>query len=229
MNMKRIIKSSLNRLKRIQQIHSVPPAYYFSNLIFIHIPKNGGTSVMNNLFGFVLPHVPLHVYYRSDKNFTAQAFKLAISRHPYSRFISAFNYIKSGGNNPRDQFVNSDFLSLFDTPNHLAEDFEALKLISKKIIHFMPQYKFTSYYKGDNFRCDLNLCIPLECLDDNIDYLKDLVPFSLKSRQKRILPSQKSPQHQEVNSDSLSPLACENLNHIYDFDFVIFSYHRSHC
>jgi chondroitin 4-sulfotransferase 11 len=64
--------------------------------LFVHVPKNAGTSIaamlqMQRCADF---HAPAVAYKAADPEFYASAFKFAVVRNPWDRFVSAFHYIK---------------------------------------------------------------------------------------------------------------------------------------
>lgn len=72
--------------------------------IFVHVPKNGGTSVGRTLFGeYRGNHMPIGsyqlIYEREEFD---RSFKFAFSRDPYDRLLSGFWYAKRGADRVDD-------------------------------------------------------------------------------------------------------------------------------
>ena len=69
------------------------------NCIFIHIPKNAGTSINLTLYGKKetrhLGMLKILRYFKRDE--FENAFKFAIVRHPMDRLISSFHHLSKGG------------------------------------------------------------------------------------------------------------------------------------
>jgi len=130
---------------------------YNRNIIFIHIPKCGGTSVENALFTdeekternlFTLKGHPKHDLYEQGglqhlsakkvKEITTDevynnCYKFSVVRNPIDRLISQYNYT--------NQFI--DFYSYLNLkPNNFSFS-EYLNAISNKYhVHWRPQHEF---------------------------------------------------------------------------------------
>ena len=68
------------------------------NCIFVHIPKNGGTSMCDTI-GVRPGHYKWSTIYNkliktNNKGFWSNAFKFAIVRNPWDRFVSCYEYAK---------------------------------------------------------------------------------------------------------------------------------------
>lgn len=69
-------------------------------LIYIHIPKTGGTSVEKVLFDREnsSEHVPIQYYKEYYPQYYADFYIVTFVRNPYTRMISVYNYYRAGGN-----------------------------------------------------------------------------------------------------------------------------------
>ena len=165
--------------------------------IFIHIPKNGGKYIRNNLINdknnkiiksywnlksnFDLAHIPYFFKYNFIKeNIDYNYF--TYKRNPYDRIISAYFYKNSGKKiNDFKNFVkNALVLYNFDMN------------FDKDIIHYYPQYLFI---------CDENLNIP-----------KEIQIYQLKNPKRYIL------------SKYFDNECIEIINKIYMKDFILLDY-----
>ena len=141
--------------------------HYDKNIIFIHIPKCGGTSVENALFKphektaetlFTLEGHPLHNKYETGglqhlsapkvkelvgNDIYDNFFKFAVVRHPVKRLISQYNYTYQF-----PYFV--DMLNLQFKNFTFREYLEAIK--NKYHVHWRPQHEFI--YDNDRFLVD---------------------------------------------------------------------------
>lgn len=69
-------------------------------VLFIHVPKNAGTSVCHQLYGTQIKHETVR-YYASVAPRVLDLPSFAILRDPVCRFLSAFAYASNGGTRDR--------------------------------------------------------------------------------------------------------------------------------
>ncbi len=81
---------SAKRRDRLASIRS-------SGVLFIHVPKNAGTSLSMALYGHAITHDTMRYYEHVAPDFVASAATVAVVREPVARFISAFRYATDGG------------------------------------------------------------------------------------------------------------------------------------
>lgn len=73
------------------------PEVRAAGIVFIHVPKNAGTTISTQLYGGHIGHRAARFYRACDPAFFASHPSFAISRDPVSRFRSAFHYARAGG------------------------------------------------------------------------------------------------------------------------------------
>ena len=71
-------------------------------LLFVHVPKGGGSSIEDQL-GVHHGHRSALYFRTADPALFARAHTFSIVRNPYDRLVSAFHYLKSHTRSPRDQ------------------------------------------------------------------------------------------------------------------------------
>ena len=78
-----------------------------AGIVFIHVPKTGGTSISSLLYGRNLPHFDAAFYVRAFPELMASLPALAVIREPLARFTSGYRFIAHGGTNimAADRFV----------------------------------------------------------------------------------------------------------------------------
>jgi hypothetical protein len=122
------------------------------DVIFMQMPKSASSSMGSILKKYdiqIIDHnirnpdyVSLSKYMEShpEKEFFAFTFV----RNPWDRVVSAFHYLKEGGNNPEDRSDYETYLEQYD------EDFERFvkqAFLTKDIfeqLHFRPQYRWVT-------------------------------------------------------------------------------------
>lgn len=68
-----------------------------AGIVFIHVPKTGGTSISSVLYGRNLPHYDASFYIRTFPSLMARLPSLAVIRDPLARFASGYRFIAQGG------------------------------------------------------------------------------------------------------------------------------------
>lgn len=66
-------------------------------LLFIHVPKNGGTSAKRALYESDPGHASVRYYQRFFPRHLARAESFAIVREPTERFLSGYDFLMNGG------------------------------------------------------------------------------------------------------------------------------------
>ena len=76
----------------------IPGPMRARNLIFVHVPRVAGTSIVRSLYGQGCIHHHSMRYYRTiDPGFAEAASSFAVLRDPIDRFASAFAFVRAGG------------------------------------------------------------------------------------------------------------------------------------
>lgn len=142
-----------NNYKRFEMNHpgnyKSRNCFYYYKCIFVHIPKTGGKSISQTLFGnYAGGHTQIGGYL---KIFGAATFKkyykFAFVRNPWGRLYSAYNYYFKGAENySNDKSWEVEYLYFKEHLSHLKnfEQFVMEWLDEEKIlnsnIHFIPQH-----------------------------------------------------------------------------------------
>jgi hypothetical protein len=87
--------------RRTELLFDFPISGYIrsTGILLIRIPRTGSVSASFHIYGRVanIPHRPASFYLHADPTFFTAATKIAIVRNPWSRFVSAYKYLKSNG------------------------------------------------------------------------------------------------------------------------------------
>ena len=76
----------------------IPKVMRARNVIFVHVPRVAGTSIVRALYGEGCIHHYSMRYYRTvDPGFAESAPSFAVLRDPIDRFASAFAFVRAGG------------------------------------------------------------------------------------------------------------------------------------
>jgi hypothetical protein len=143
----------LKKLFRAKTIDAIKEReFYYSfqknKCIFIHIPKTAGVSVATSLIGNRIGHLSALDYkvVFGKENFHS-FFKFAFVRNPFTRLISAYEFMQNGGYGSVDDKITSvvkrydnldDFVMKYLTPG-----------TAKAIRHFRPQHFFICNSRGN--------------------------------------------------------------------------------
>ena len=122
--------------------YSLAPALA-TGVLFVHVPKTGGTSVARALYGTegVGHRTVREVRAELGRQRADALFSFAVVRDPVDRAASAYRYLRAGGSNALDAAFGARVLDEFST-------FEAFVLgwltprTSRVQVHFRPQADF---------------------------------------------------------------------------------------
>lgn len=71
-------------------------AWQQEGLIFVHVPKNGGTSINNAIYGRFMGHCRVRDIERVRPDLLRAMPSLAVARNPWARAYSAWNFARKG-------------------------------------------------------------------------------------------------------------------------------------
>lgn len=76
----------------------IPAAMRARNLIFVHVPRAAGTSIVRAIYGDTgIRHHSMRYYRAIDPDFARKADSFALLRDPVDRFASAYAFVRGGG------------------------------------------------------------------------------------------------------------------------------------
>ena len=194
-----------------------------NRLIYVHTPKTGGSSIENSfLFDdarqfhavgghFNVEHMTLNAQERGIEDFV----RAAHIRHPCSRFISAYAYLKSDLCNPGDRRWAAEHIG-----NLSLDDF-ILKLEREPALtgkaHLRPLHHWLFYSDG-TFGLDVALC--QETWNQSLDALGHYIGTNIPVK----LYSTATLQNAHNSCAELKPETREAIERVYAMDYCIFGF-----
>lgn len=129
-------------------------------VIFIHVPKNAGTTISTQLYGRHIGHRTAQFYQNCDHAYYASKPSFALFRCPVERFKSAYKFALAGGtpNVPASPIV-TEFARSFETETHCAAFIAELAPTERDRLD--PVFKSQSHYV-----CDGNGAVSVNALFD---------------------------------------------------------------
>ena len=186
------------------------PISYEHNLIFIHVPKNAGTSI-TEAFEMVVGvgHFPTARYIRDYPREWKTFYKFCVVRNPWDRFVSCYEYAKMEKSyfhavrGPSKQGKHPDYDLLFDKSFEECVDL----LFAKKLGHAGWQPQSNWVCNGGDFILDE--FIKLEKLPNSFRGVK--IPHLNRSIEKDY-------------KTYYNNYTMEKVRDFYEFDIEIFDY-----
>lgn len=182
--------------------------------LFIHIPKNAGTSILSSLgHSRGRDHVEWRHYVGANPKWFENYHKFAICRHPMDRLLSAYQYAKRGGNkSPQDMRLKKYIDEHSDSFISFVDRVLDWTFIQENLL-FKPQYLFV-YDGEENIKVDTLL--RFESLSEDWRILAE------KLGVKQTLGKENTSAN--VSLPELSELLSAKVNELYEKDFRLFGY-----
>lgn len=188
-----------------------------SNHIFIHIPKTGGSSLKKIFSKY--PHITTteHLHRIPHK---PQGYTFAVSRNPYNRILSAYNYLSTGGDqSPNDMAYK---INLFPHMSDSVKDFHffvknMLNDLSNKQVHLLPM---TYFIIGKDNELLINEYFKLEEINEvwsNVQKILNIKDDLIKTNPSRVIKDK---------NEWLTPEIKDIIYKIYETDFINFDYEK---
>lgn len=124
--------------------------YRSAGVVFVHVPRAGGTSIANSVLGRRAGHFKAEEIrsIMGDKEFR-EMFSFAVVRNPFDRLVSAYHYASQGGG------VDGGILRKRDYKSHKFSSFETFvkewlvyQDMANVDVIFKPQYDFVASEDG---------------------------------------------------------------------------------
>ena len=200
---------------KVKQEGTLLNAFNKKKIIFVHIPKTAGISLVKSIFGDVTleSHRSVSFYKQVFGNRYSDFFTFTIVRNPWDRLYSAYKFLEKGGVNIHDK-------NAFETHLSIYKDFEdfVLKGLNEKIIweimHFIPQYEFVC---DNNREIIVDYVGQFENLNKSVDKINNILKseFELDHHNKNDKKDYK---------DTYTTKMIEKVHQVYQKDIDIFQY-----
>lgn len=119
------------------------------SVVFIHIPKAAGMSVVDAIFGEnTSNHATANDYLRQNESYFKERYSFSIVRNPFARLFSAYTYLSSGGMNSIDKAWYQLYLSSYSSFEDFVVSGGLEKAIRQNAEHFIPQSEFIFSSEG---------------------------------------------------------------------------------
>ncbi|GEA10517.1 sulfotransferase family 2 domain-containing protein [Alteromonas sp. KUL49] len=182
-------------------------------IIFIHIPKAAGISIVKALYDRTQSCHAAAVHYREENpKLFDSATKITLVRNPYSRLISAYNYLQDGGRCEIDEVWRERYIAPYKSINHFVQH-GLEKAIQDNAEHFIPQYQFI--YDKDELLVDH--IGRVEEINEFESFVKTIVdrPFNI---------TKNNASKGDASIDVLTKASIEVINKLYGQDFEKLNY-----
>lgn len=188
-----------------------------NNCVFIHVPKSAGTSVLQALGkkNGGRDHLPWYVYYTANPSYFAKAFKFSFVRNPWSKALSAYSYLKYGGNQKGDLEASKIINQYGDFDDFIINGLGRGHF--RNHLLFLPQSEFVVNGAG-------NVVVDFLGRFENLE--KDFLTVAKKLHLKHKIPitNQGVICHQGYRAAYQKSEAVEVVGNIYSQDVRIFGY-----
>lgn len=211
----RLLKKGELRSKR-NNAKSGPFGKY--QCIYIHIPKTAGISVSVSLLGKHIGRTSALRYQvlfgKEDFN---RYFKFAFVRNPFTRLISAYEFLYGGGYSEKDKPIESiikqyngfdDFVVRFLTPETAQSNY-----------YFKPQYQILC---DSSDRIMIDFIGRFETLEKDYDYIREKIGVGEPLQKLNVTKKKRLSLAEYYSSDTV----IQKVVSIYEKDFELFDYSK---
>ena len=190
-------------------------AFKEKKIIFIHIPKTAGVSLIKSIYGDVSleGHRYISFYKMLFGVEYADYMTFSFVRNPWDRLYSAYKFLEKGGMNIHDRRAFEMYLSRYKDFEDFVMNGLSRELIYE-IIHFIPQSDFIC---DDNDILLVDFLGIFEKLDDSVSDLGEIIGMDI------------SIEHYNLNkkrnyTDVYTEKMIQRVYDIYKRDIDIFGY-----
>ncbi|WP_158681668.1 sulfotransferase family 2 domain-containing protein [Microbulbifer pacificus] len=153
-----------------------------AGILFVHIPKTAGISLSYALYGREIGHRKLSDYLQVDASYAENLFKFSVVRNPWDRLVSAYSYLKQGGqySSVSDCIFSRSTLWKYDTFEKMVNKWLSAETVTS-YFHFEPQF---SYLVGADGEIAVDKVLKFESLSADLSSIQDQMGRRLDLAQK---------------------------------------------
>lgn len=186
--------------------------------IFVHVPKAGGISVNQQLFGNMGgSHMTIKDYslLYNVKEFRSY-YKFSVVRNPIDRLASAYFFLQRGGINESDKMFYDQNLSQYPTFESFVEGWVSTDNVNR-YIHFIPQFHFLTI----DGKLEVDELFKLE----DIETAFPIIAHRLGLHYEKLERKNTSPTNDKKNwNKELNKELREKIKAVYEKDFELLNY-----
>ena len=190
-------------------------AFHQSKIVFIHIPKTAGLSILKAIYGEVSLESHRSIFFNQTAlNIKSNDFfSFTFVRNPFDRLYSTYRFLENGGINKQDEIAFQTHFANFTG----FEDF-VMNGLNKNMInqvtHLIPQYEYLCDWKG---KVTVDFVGRFESLDKDVKKLSGHLKKEIKLNH---LNKTSKVDYTEVYTDDM----IQKVKNIYKKDLRIFNY-----
>ncbi len=215
--LKRVFRNKSLRLKK--ENYEVFDKY---KCIFVHIPKNGGTSIGVSLLGTRIAHMSaLNYQALFGKEVFKKYFKFGLVRNPFSKLVSAYEFMQAGAYGPgnKTNAKNVDIIRQYKTLEDFVMNF-LTPATANAIRQFRPQYTYL-------YDSDLNLMVDFvgkfEEIGKDYEYIRSKIGTGEPLKKLNVTKSKRLPLTAYYTTDAM----IQKVVSIYEKDFELLGYSKN--
>lgn len=206
------------KIKRLTVLNLYPYRKHShrNRVIFIHIPKNAGTSILRMLGHVgVRDHANWKAFKDADRDAFENYFKFTFVRNPYTRALSTYNYIcKGGSGSDEDQQLKDKVMSQCADFDEYVVNFLGYEEIWRYPL-MRPQWYYVTNQNGEVM---VDFLGRVEDMARSLDELSLLSGINV-SKIEHVNKSQARPKIEGISDN-----AANKIEKLYRWDFEIFAY-----
>jgi hypothetical protein len=200
---------------------SLPEDMRVKGILFIHIPRTGGTSIAIGLYGHKTDHHSAAYYKAVNDVAFGSCFKFAFVRNPWDRLVSAYHLLRTGRTEYVRVWTPQKYAELLETDfNYFVKNWlwKRKRQIMGLDTTLWPQSYFTHAPNGKPLLDYIGRC---ENLEHHISWLNQTWSISIPSMHLNRSENRESRNYRSYYGD---PDTIEAVREIYAQDIEIFQY-----